>query len=237
MVAGARDDDLLDLWHAVGCLDKVFQSLLGREASHGEQVFTLMDAVLVKERCRVAAGHGVDAVRDKDALAEGSALFHLILVDKDDAVAAVERDFLALSQQPARGGVPLAVLVVGAVVGQHHGQTHQAHQRGEHARPNVVDVHHVGAVEHDVHHAQEGVPHGLKALDAGRGQVDVLDVGERLRRLLCEVGAAAVEAHLDVVHVGIKMVTVSLNAPLDAREAARPDHRYRLHSEQLIVNS
>ena len=33
---------------------------------------------------------GVDAVGDEDALVEGAALLHLVLVDKDDAVAVAQ---------------------------------------------------------------------------------------------------------------------------------------------------
>jgi len=36
VVAGSSDDDLLDLGQTVGCLDKVFQPLLGREPSHSQ---------------------------------------------------------------------------------------------------------------------------------------------------------------------------------------------------------
>ena len=72
------------------------------------------------------------------------------------------------------------MLIVGAVVSQHHGQAHEANERRKHARPDVVDVHHVGAMAEDVPDTQQGVPHGLKALDAGRGQVNILNVGKQL---------------------------------------------------------
>ena len=135
--------------------------------------------MLLKKSSGIAACHGVDAVGDENAFIHSATLLHLVTVDKDDAVATVERNPLALAQQPTGGRIPLAVLIVGAVVGQHHGQSHQAHQRSKHAGTDVVDMDHVGTVKEDVQHAQQGVPHRFKALDAGRGQVNVLDVGER----------------------------------------------------------
>ena len=103
---------------------------------------------------------------DKDALVEGAAFFHLILIDKNDAVAEAQREFLALAQQPAGRSTPLGVFIVRTVVGQHHRKAHQPQQRGKHTRADIVDVHHIRAVEQDVQHTQQGVPHGLKALDA-----------------------------------------------------------------------
>ena len=90
MVAGTGDDHLGHLWQAVGCLNQVFQAFLGCEASHGEQVFPRFDAVFIEKRKFRAAGHGVDAVGDEDALAKDSAFLHLVLVDKDDTVAEPE---------------------------------------------------------------------------------------------------------------------------------------------------
>ena len=180
VVACSGDDDLSDLRQAVGGLDEVFQAFLGREAPHGKQITAWCDAVLVKKHCGLAAGDCIDAVGDENALVGGTAFFHLILVDEDDAVAEAERQFLALAQQPAGRGAPLVVLVVGAVVGQYHGQSRQTQQRCKHAWSDVVDVHQVGTMKKNVHHAQQRVPHGLKALDAGRGKVNVFDIWKGL---------------------------------------------------------
>ena len=134
-----------------------------------------------------------------------------------------------MTQQPAGGSAPLVVLIVGAVVGQHHGQAHEANERRKHAWPDVVDVHHVGTMKKDVQDTQQGVPHGLKALDAGRGQVNVFDIGKGLSRLLSEIGTTAIEPDVHIVHVGIEVIAVSLDTALNARKTARADDRYRFH--------
>jgi len=73
--------------------------------------------VLVEKRSGLTTGNSINAVRDEYALVEGTALLHLVAVDKDDTVAEAKGNFLALAQQPAGGSAPLGVLVVGAVVG------------------------------------------------------------------------------------------------------------------------
>ena len=79
------------------------------------------------------------------------------------------------------------------------------------------------------------MPHRLKALDACRGQVDVLDVGESLGRLFSQVCATTIETHTDIVHVGIEVTAVSLDTALNARKTARADDRYRSH--KFLVES
>jgi len=115
------------------------------------------------------------------------------------------------------------------VVGQYHGQAHEANERGEHAGPDIVDVHHVGAVKQDMKYSQQRVPHGFKTLDAGRGQVNVFDIGKGLGRLCGQVGAAAVESHTHIPHVGIEMIAMNLDTALNARETTCADDRYRFH--------
>lgn len=111
------------------------------------------------------------------------------------------------------------------MVCEHHLESHKTEQRCEHSRTDIMDIHHIDAVEKQVHAAEHGVPHGFESLDPRGGQVDEPYVGVCGLRQCRQIWFAPVNrTYVIIGKSGYQLLAVAFHATLYARKS--PDAYY-----------
>ena len=146
----------------------------------------------------------------------------LRLGNENHAVAARERNLFTQPQHKFGRKTPFVVLVIRAVICEHHFESHNAEQRGKQTGADIMHIHYIYSMKEQVHAAKECVIETFKSTYTSGGEIAELNAAKVFGlRLSCEIWLAAIYYAIEICgQPGYELHTMTLNSALHSGEAS-----------------